>query len=527
MSKDNDKNRRQGFGYNPNDRIRNETAERQFRLKITQARKLFNEKKHGDAITILDPLKATFSERGEFLDLLGACYASAGYLYEAREIFTRALTAPPKHKFRDALNKYNLVRLCAETGSPFIAYEYSQQIDCQVVADALQQPSEYNRCRILVSSIRTGMAMSAREAKMPFDEYVTFSLFLDRGLLAMNGPAIDLDAAAGFYEEARKINPTSTTPYNNLAVIYLRQGKLEQALEKTLYLLEKLDQKEVHALSNTIRLLFGLNRPEEAQAYLKRLLAIKIKPSDNLVKLAEALIYFKEDQAIYDRLQPLVRSEKLFSGLKIVDKGAAEQTLIFEIVAAANAGNRAKAQELAWTSYGRFETHQILLDRTYEALKNMESGPLPGGRFIYWEPKALYPQAAQAYQEIEPVLLKLPKLEEATTRYEKVLRPFFAKFGQAALDYIAYLYWINRDPAALKSILTQTLACGVEGTVELVKSLAFEKIGDDKQRFTAFSALVEADLVGHDEPVTFWLNRETQNITFTELQNRLGETSKS
>lgn len=501
MSK-NDKNRHHRPGNGPHNRpfqMLDQTAERQFALKIAQARKLFNQQKFADALLILEPMNNNFvfSSRGEFLDLLGACYASAGFLYEAREVFTRALSAPPKHKYRDSLNKYNLVKLCAMTGSPFIAYEYSQQLDCEAVAEAAHRPDEAIRCRTLVAAIREGVAMQAKEANMSFDEYVKFSLLLDKGKLEMDGPELDLDEAILTFRQASRLDPNSTTPYNNLIIIYLRQGKLEQAVELARELLEKLDPNNVHGLSNIVRLLCSLDRREEARAYLDRLLAQSIEPSDDLVKVAEALIYFNQDQAIYDRLQPLTRNEDLFRTLRIVDRASAEQTLLFEIAAAANAGNRARALELAWACLGKFEIHQVLLDRTYEALKNEEGGPLPGERFFYWEPKALHPQVAQAYEEVGPLLLKLPPDEsEKAVRYEKSLRPFFVRYGQAALDYVAWLYWTNRGPEVLKAVLTQTLECGAEGTVELVKRLAFGRVGDVQQRQVAQKALVQAGLSG-------------------------------
>ncbi len=521
----NDKNRRNRPGNGPNKKpfkIYDQTAERQFALKMVQARRLFNEQKFADALTILDPLydNDNFSERGELLDLLGACYASAGFLYEAREVFTRALEVPPKHKYRDALNKYNLVRLCAMTGSPFIAYEYSQQLDCNVVAEALHRPSEANRCRELVAAVREGMAMSAREADMPFDEHVAFSLLLDKGRLEMNGTEADWEEGLVSFEEASRINPTSTTPYNNLAILYLWQGKLELAVQKARYLLEEVDPDNVHGLSNMVRLLSSLNQPEEARLYLNRLLALKIKPSNDLVKLAEALIYFNEHEAIYNCLQPLNHNERLFSVLEIVDQAASEQSILFEIAGAANAGKLARALELAWASHGRFEVHEVMLDRIYEALKNKESGPLPGGRFFYWEPKAMYPQAAHSYAEVEPLLLSLPQPGEETARYETILRPFFEKFGQVALDYVAYLYWTNHDPEVLKALLTQTLQCGAAGTTELVKRLTFERVGNEKQRLAALTALVESGLVGREESVEMWLGGQTQRVTLAQLQQR-------
>ncbi len=526
MAKDDNKPFRPGNG--PNNRrfqIRDETLERQFSLKMVQARKLFNDKKPADALTILDPMKDKFIGRGEFIDLLGACYASAGFIYEAREIFTRALTTPPKHKYRDALNKYNLVRLCALTGSPFIAYEYSQQLDCDIVAEAANRPSESHRCRELVAVVREAMEKSAREANMSFDDFVTFSLLLDKGRLEMNGPDVDLDEGIVTFEQASQLNPNSTTPYNNIGIIYLWQGKLEAALEKMLYILEHFDPNNLHALSNTVRLLCSLNRQEEARPYLDRLLTLEVEPHEDLVKIAEALIYFNEDQAIYDHLKLLNHNERMYSIFQIVDKAAAEQSLIFEVVAAANAGNRAKALELAWNWLGGFETHVVLFDRTYEALKNNESGPLPGGRFFYWEPKELYPQAAQSYRQVGPLLLSLPQSDEETTRYETILQPFFADVGQPALDYVAYLYWTNYEPEKLSAILTQTLKSGAAGTVELVKSLAFGQIGNARQRFAALTALVEAGLVGRDENVTYWLEQQPQTVTLTQLQQRFAETS--
>ena len=526
----NDKNRRHRLGNGLSDKLHqmhDQTTERQYSLKIGQARKLFNEKNFADALKILEPLNAKFSGRGEFLDLLGACYASTGFLYEAREIFTRALIVPPRHKYREALNKYNLVRLCALTGSPFIAYEYSQQLDCQVVAEAINRPSERNRCQELVAGVREGMARSAREANMPFDDYVTFSLLLDKGRLEMNGPEIDLDAGVITFEEAYRLNPISTTPYNNLTIIYLLQGKLEQALEKARELVEKVEPDNVHGLSNIIRLLCSLGRQEEARPYLEHLLTLKVEVSDNFVKVAEALIYFNEDQAIYDRLQLLTHNETVFDVLRIVDKAAAEQTLIFEIVAAANAGNQKQALERASEVRGLFETHEVLFDRTYDALKNSESGPLPNGRFFYWEPKALYPQAAQSYLEVGPLLLNLPESDEDTEAHKAKLQSFFERFEQEARDYVAYLYWTNHEPQVLQAVLTQTLTCGAAGTTELVKSLAFGRVGDEKQRLAALTALVESGLVASEERVTFWVGNQTENLTLVELQQRQSETTNS
>ena len=334
----------------------------------------------------------------------------------------------------------------------------------------------------------------------------------------LNGSELDLDGAIVSYEEASKIKPDSTTPYNNTGIIYLWQGKLEQAVEKVRYLLEHIDAKNVSGLSNIVRMLCSLDRQKEAKTYLDRLMKIKVRPSDDLVKVAEALIYFEEDQAIYKRLQPLVTSERLFSTLQIVNKAAAEQTWIFEIVAAANAGQRDTALRLATAKRGRFETHHVQFDRTYEALKNKEDGPLPGGRFIYWEPKQMYPQAAQDFTELEPLLASLPTPEEAASRYETVLRPFFEKFGEVAQNYIAYFYWIHHEPAVLKAVLTQTLACGAVGTVDFVKRLAFGQVGDEQQRLIALVTLVEAGVVGREEPVNFWRRSQVETLTFAEVE---------
>ena len=164
----NDKNRRRPGMSDKLYIMRDEMAERQYNMKIAQARKLVNEHNHADALIILEPMKEKFSDRGEYLDLLGASLATTGAIYEAREVLTRALSAPPKSKFRDALNKYNLVRLCTLTGSPFIAYEYSQQLDCDLVAEAARKPSERYQCREMVAAIRQGIVNAAKEAKMPF-----------------------------------------------------------------------------------------------------------------------------------------------------------------------------------------------------------------------------------------------------------------------------------------------------------------------------------------------------------------------
>ncbi len=498
--------------------FRDMTAERRYTLQMAQATKLYQEQRLDEAIELLEPLAERFSDRAEMLNLLGVCYAEVGQLSEARSAFERVLEIS-KGKVR-GLTRYNLTQLYVLTGFTFLAYEQSLLLDCF----DLPQIEDTNKCKELKKKCRETMEQIAGDYAMPFDKFVPYAIKLDRGRLALAQSPIDFGTARARFEEAIELNSQNPTPYNNLALIYQSEGDYDQAIAQSRYVLEKLQPNNLHALSNLIRLLVVAGRSEEAQVSFEQIKALPL-PADNpgdVVKLAEAYIALEDDQGVFDLLQPFL-GEPAGTGaaqtLAFSDEVTYRQALTYGMVAAANLGRLRRAGEIAEVVI-EISGGDVLIERTHFALQNNERGPREGGRFFYWNPDNTYPAAMRYFRDMmnERVRNAGKRTEEES---QQIFRPFFEKFGQAALETMAYLFWTTAQGEFLMVLLAQILNSGVDAAVELVRRLAFGRSGDETQRVLAASALIQAGLLALDETVTIWLGLRPTEGTVEQLVRRL------
>ena len=488
------------------------TAERYIGSQLTRAGKFYDENRFEEALQVLEPLPTRYPNQPRLFEQLGLTYARLGRLTEAREALEEAFRLTPGTS--GLLAQFNLAQVYALTGYTFLAYEQSQKIDCLALARETGQPATLERCRQFTEDARRLVEKVAAQYGRSLSEFEEFGLALDNGRSALERQ--ELTTAQSFFLRAGQLEPTVAAPYNNLALVYLLDNRLDLARQQAEYVLEQLETDNRNALSLLIRLSVIEGDPAQAEQYLQRLTALpESDDPDDLLKLGEALAALERDQALLDLLRPLLSSD---IELNELDSAAYQEVLTFGVVAAANLGQVGVAMQILRNA-NKF-VRPTLLERTLFALENNERGPRPGGRFFYYDPLTAYPPAAAYFQGV------LVRLDDKTSLdYRESLRTFFEQYGESALEVAAYKYWIDRDPQLVADLLDQLIESGVAGGEEMVRRLAFSRAGDDLQRLTAADVLTRQDRLDPTQPLKLWLGQRQVVGTLDQLRRLYNETT--
>lgn len=494
--------------------LEDKTAERYFLSQLSKAEKLYEAAKYQDAIAILEPLLDKNRSRVNLLELLGVSYAAAGYLTEAREVFEQALVIAPGSL--DLLSRFNLAQLYAMTGYNFLAYEQAKLIDCYELSKETKVAANFDRCREFKEDTENVVRRIAEQNAMSLEEFLPFASALDNGRLALS--KYQYGSARRYFSQAADLNSKIPVPFNNLALVCLLEGDVESGLYYSRYVLEKIDPENRTAFSNLIRLLVADGKSAEAAEQLEKLTALpEPTQAEDILKLAEAFAALDHDEAVLKQIREILDDEILLEDL---DSASYEEAITFGVVAAANLGQNAFGMNIL--RQARRFTHPTLLERLIFALENNERGPRPGGRFFYYDPVSFYPVASAAFEQIA---IDLDKKE--STDYRAGLQKFFRDFGEVALEIAAYKYWIDRDPEVVAPLLRQALESGATGGEAMVQRLAFTRSGDDLQRLTALSVLIEADKVSPTARLKIWLGQRQAIGTLEQLREKYRQVAEA
>lgn len=496
------------------DFLEDKTAERYFTNQFSKAEKLYEAGKYPEAIEILEPLLEKNKNRVNLLELLGISYASAGLLVEARQTFEQALAIAPGSL--DLLSRFNLAQLYSMTGYNFLAYEQAKLIDCYELSKETKVAANFDRCREFKEDTERVINQIAGQNNIPLDEFIPFATALDMGRLALSKE--QYGSARRYFTQAADLFPKIPVPFNNLALVCLLEGDVESGLYYSRHVLEKIDAQNRPAFSNIIRLLVADGQREEANQYLQKLSELpEPETAEDILKLAEAQAALDNDEAVLTQIQEILDDEVLLEDL---DTAAYEEAITFGVIAAANLGQNATSLNIL--RQARRFTHPTLLERTIFALENNERGPRQGGRFFYYDPVSAYPVASAAFQQIA---IDLDKKD--STDYRLGLQKFFQEHGQIGLEVAAYKYWIDRDPEIVAPLLRQAIEAGVTGGEELVRRLAFTRAGDDLQRITALSVLLDTGKVSPESKLKIWLGQRQAIGKLDELKEKYRQVAEA
>jgi tetratricopeptide (TPR) repeat protein len=489
------------------------TAERYLQSQLSRGEKLFEAGRFEEGLQVLEPLLQRNPGHLPLLELIGATYGSLGYRAEAQAAFEAALALPGQKA--GALTLFNLVQTYVLNDYPFLAYNMSQELDCQALALETRQPSNLELCRDLAENCRQLIETAAEENGREAAMFEPVGLALDRGRLALSKE--DYGTARQFFQEAVQLDGELVIALNNLALACLLDNALSEAENAARQVVEHIEPQNRAALSLLVRLAAIRNDKDAAETHLEKLAALPTPLAfAERLKLAEAYAALDRDEQLLNSVRPMLEIDPVNL---LLDEPSYEELVTFGTVAAANLGQNLLAMK--FLQEARKFTRPTLLERTLFALENNERGPRPDGRFFYYDPVAAFPPASAYFTNLASQLQA-----SGSNDYREGLRQFYREFGPAALEVAAYKYWIDREPAVVADLLSQALASGVDGAGEMVRRLAFSRAGDDLQRVTAAEVLREAGIIEPEERVKIWLGQRQAIGTVAQLSQRQREIAR-
>lgn len=303
-----------------------------------------------------------------------------------------------------------------------------------------------------------------------------------------------LDEGAKASEEAARLVRNWAPPRNNLALAYFALGRWDEAIATEEEVLERIDDRNVHALSNLVRFLTASGKREEAREHLRRLEQIEADDPDACIKMAEAYAVLEEDQKVYALLKKAQSEEAQLNAALLHFLGAASANLGKEREALAH-----------WREALRLDPTSLRLRDYMDFVRRRGRKLAPAYRFPYLSARNMIPR--KAFEEFVEGLGPPAVPEE---RMEQETRSFGRKYPYTA-DLISDMLWYGDESVQDRAIgILQML--GNERAVDALQAFALSQVGDDGPRMTAAIALVELGVFSEDEPVRFWLKGQWREV---------------
>lgn len=455
------------------------TSERHLASQIAKARDLFEKKAYDENAKLLEELVAKYPGRGQLYELQGQAYAATGAMGAACKAMELALAVAPSRAI--PLLRFNLAQGYLMTGFLLLAHEQSQQIDCYQLSEATTSPTVISRCQTLKEMISSTLNLSAADHKQPLDEHIAYNIILDRGRLALQRN--EYAAARAHFEESVELEPEMESGRLNLALVCLLDGDLVGAAAQSQYVLDNISPEDPHAFVNLVRVALSQGDVALAHSYLERIkqLPFPSDPNDS-IKFVEMHALLGEDKQVYDYTQQMLEDNKVLTSTE-----SYRSTVVYCAVAAANLGNSAEAVQML--AERRDHPDDPVLKRTWAAFEANERGPLPGGRFFYFNMMNYY---AVVYTSYNTLVEEAAKSDDAEN-YE-IVRPLLEKHGLAAVELMTGLIWMNPEEEISFRLLSQAADAPMPEAVEMVRRLASGLTRNEELRQVASRALAAKGL---------------------------------
>jgi tetratricopeptide (TPR) repeat protein len=497
--------------------FRDITAERQLKKALADAEGYIEDEMFEEALEALVPLVQRYPLNDEVYELLGMAYLGMGLLEQARDAFEHVLDIVGKAA--TSAQRFQLATIYTMTGYPTLAYEQLRQVNTREFAGDLSAVAEVNNFRRTIEDAIDTLAKSNKSSR---EDFVKFGGTLERGQLAM--AHLEMDEAIDYYQQAKKLNPKSSISYGGLGSAYEAQGKTELAIAEYRQAFE-VEPDSRGGGGELIRALLGQGKTDEARGILQKVTKLPA-PTDLAGKLqmAEIYAYFEDDRAIYDLLEPELDN---YDPVDLdedseVSEDEVDQLYLYAGIAAVHLGKIDEGKEML-EALQEGENTSMLAGRTFMALDNGEEPPLPNGRFYYFTPAVFHPAADFELNRIlMDVMGQMVEAgEDAEEQPTGKLNGWFAKYGQIAVDIIAFSVWTAAEPQVTLTLLTEVLDAEAQGGLELVKRVAFSRSFADGQNMAALILLNNRELIQPDEKLTIYLLGEARTGTFDELMAQL------
>lgn len=295
-------------------------------------------------------------------------------------------------------------------------------------------------------------------------------------------------------KEAAHLVRNWAPPCNNLALSYFALGQWDEAIAAEKEVLERIDDQNMHALSNLVRFLTASGKSEEAQAYLKRLEQVKSDDPDAYMKMAEAYAAQEEDQRVYTLLKRIQR------------EGTELNVTMLHFLGTASANLGKEREALAcWREALLLAPNAFRLKDYVDALRQGRKKLAPAYRFPYFSAQNMIPRKA-----FEDFIQSLGPPAMPEERMEQEIRSFGEKYPYTA-DLLTDMMWYGDESEQERAIRILRMLAN-ERAVAALQAFALSQVGSDDLRAAAAIALLELGAVSEDKPVRLWLKGQWREV---------------
>jgi tetratricopeptide (TPR) repeat protein len=295
-------------------------------------------------------------------------------------------------------------------------------------------------------------------------------------------------------KEAARLMQNWAPPRNNLALSYFALGQWDEAIATEKEVLERIDDRNVHALANLVRFLSASGNRDEAQTYLMRLERSESGDPDTHIKMAEAYAALEEDQRVYNLIKR-VQSEGIELGATL---------LHFLGTASANLGKEREAIA-HWRKALLLNPNAFRIREYADALRQGRKKLAPAYRFLYFSGQNMVSEGA-----FEDFVMGLGGRGMSEETVEQKVRSFGKKYPYVA-DIFSDLLWYGSENEQANAIEILRMLAN-ERAVATLQAFALSQVGDDDLRVAAAHALMSLGAITEDKPVRFWLKGQWRDV---------------
>ena len=308
---------------------------------------------------------------------------------------------------------------------------------------------------------------------------------MERGQIALHGQ--DYPASIAANRKSIKILGDWPPPHNNLSLALFWNGQAKEAIAAAQRVLSQ-HPDNVHALSNSIRFLAWSGREEEAQTLWSRLEAHTPQNPDERIKVVEAAAVMGQDEAVYQLLHAVPKSELVL------------QELYFLTVAEANTGRQRAARQGLKTLSRDMPWADVML----KALDDGQAGTGWAERYPYFHSIELVPM-----REMDQFIKFITSEQDSSSRAARSrTERFVARFPQV-VRMAEKLIWEENQPEAGISLL---ITIATPAAYAALRRFGLSQAGDDQLRMRVLSELMRAGEVAQDDTLHVWLEGEWRDV---------------
>jgi tetratricopeptide (TPR) repeat protein len=451
---------------------------------VYKADTLIEKKRYAEALEILEPVAAKYSNQPEILAAQAMCYLHLGYVRECLRAGLKLQRMFPDNP------KGLMAAVAAYLADDRLALARRA---CLRFIERWPDERDSEYARTVAQATEAELERTLPGIDLPLEErYEAAELHEESQVLMEQGQIAQAREVAGRLLERL---PNFIPAINNLSQIYYLDNRPADAIATAERALQ-IDPADFHALGNLARYLFLQGRDHEARRVADRLRSTQSDRNSIWIKKAETFSFLGDDQAVLDA----------FEGAR--DAGALKNSLNLEMlyhlaaVASWRLGGKEQAREL-WrqcleTSPGFEFARANLVDLSRP--EGERNGP--------WAFTLNYLMRREVMDEMLEEFRKASKRNK--TDIDSTMRNYARRHPEIT-HLIPYL--LERgDPLGRDFAIKLASAIETPATLAALRDFALSQQGSDQARMEASHAAARAGLLPSGVSMRVWIKGEWRDI---------------